>query len=86
MGGAGSGKKKLEFDDKTIENIKLWRVIGFSWHCIGEQLGMRSDACLEGFRKENPEFEKEIHALRLIRLKALEKKAEALWARSARGQ
>ena len=47
---------------------------------------MRSDAWLEGFRKENPEFEKEIHALRLIRLKALEKKAEALWARSARGQ
>ena len=58
MGAFGSGPvTRFEFDDKTIANIKSWRVIGLSWSHIAIKLGMRSETPLEKFRKENPEID-----------------------------
>lgn len=63
MGGAGSGGySKKEFTDAEIENMRRWRMLGHSWEHIAYRLGMKSETPIERFRKENPEFDKEVGA------------------------
>lgn len=63
MGGAGSGGySKKEFTDVEIENMRKWRMLGHSWEHIAFRLGMKSETPIERFRKENPEFDKEVGA------------------------
>lgn len=63
MGGAGSGGySKKEFTDVEIENMRKWRMLGHSWEHIAYRLGMKSETPIERFRKENPEFDKEVGA------------------------
>ena len=63
MGGAGSGGySKKEFTDAEIENMRRWRMLGHSWEHIAYRLGMKSETSIERFRKENPEFDKEVGA------------------------
>jgi hypothetical protein len=61
MGGAGSGGyDKKEFSDAEIENMRRWRSLGHSWEHISARLGLRSETPIERFRKENPEFDKQV--------------------------
>ena len=61
MGGAGSGGlNKKEFTDAEIENMKRWRMLGHSYEHIAYRLGLKSETAIERFRKENPEFDKEV--------------------------
>lgn len=61
MGGAGSGGySKKEFSNADIENMRRWRTLGHSWAHIADRLGLRSETPIERFRKENPEFDKEV--------------------------
>jgi hypothetical protein len=63
LGGAGSGGySKKEFTDAEIENMRRWRMLGHSWEHIAYRLGMKSETPIERFRKENPEFDKEVGA------------------------
>jgi hypothetical protein len=63
LGGAGSGGySKKEFTDVEIENMRKWRMLGHSWEHIAYRLGMKSETPIERFRKENPEFDKEVGA------------------------
>jgi hypothetical protein len=63
LGGAGSGGlNKKDFTDAEIENMKRWRMIGHSYEHIAYRLGLKSETAIERFRKENPEFDKEVGA------------------------
>lgn len=42
--------------------MRKWRMLGHSWEHIAFRLGMKSETPIERFRKENPEFDKEVGA------------------------
>lgn len=62
-GSFGSGgHNKREFTDAEIANMKRWRSLGHSWEHVAYRLGLKSETAIERFRKENPDFDKEVGA------------------------
>lgn len=60
-GSFGSGGyNKREFTDAEIENMRRWRMMGHSYTHIAARLGLKSETAIERFRRENPEFDKEV--------------------------